>query len=1030
LEFSRNGLDKRGARPNGELASDGRGFFWGTTFQGGITQRGTVFKINQATGELTTIREFGFGPEGYGPYAALSPDDDTSYFWGTVNRGGPYDSGSIFKIDITTGEFTLIQQLSGIGGPAPGTEPRARLFNDGRGGFWGITSEGGLPGGPRGLGTVFRIDALTKQFANVIRFTGTGGANRGSEPRPQLIADDSGNLIGTTWKGGANDHGTVFKVNPNTGELTTLLEFTGLGAQPNNGSLPGYGSLLRHTDGNIYGTTQEGGPEGGGTIFRLRYGPTPVTLAATSIRVARATLMGTINPNGNETAVQFELSTSPSLEAATVVNAGSSTDGTTPEPFQQEVSGLASATTYYYRIVGTNEANAIPQRGMIRSFTTNASALPVVTLLGENPLTWEASASYADPGATATDVEDGMLVPVKTADNVVAAVPGTYAVTWSATDSDEITGSATRTINVVDTTKPMLIVSADIAAVAQEPIGQIVTYEPAVATDFVGVTQVIYSHPSGSVFPMGVTQVTVTARDAAGNETVGTFNVRVTLAESVHQVVALEGGAVPGAGVDPRIPAGAVWASFGGPAISASGKIAFTARWVGRSGSAGGKGLFIDGALAAAVGDASPLAGTTIRQISTPTFGQDSDAVLISATVAGSGNSATEKEVLLAFTPTATLLCSVGQDAGIGGGITIKKLVGASLSSERGLILARLTGGNPEVNSKNNLALFSTGPEGLVALARTGQTILGKTVAGLGILKPVAGSPAQGRGEDTAAGVRFIARFTDRWPGAPPRQRIKTQAIVESSEPGSFVARAVTGDITGEPGVPPTWTTFGAALSNSADGETFAFRAGTLVPFGELSPPSDNIYLGSVGGFTWITGVGRPLPDKIPGVFAAFGEPVLSSDGTLLAFVARIWGTRKVRSTGVFALRGDAPLTTVATLESTVPGAPVSAHWKSFVSVAAVGGGVGPIFHATLELGGAITESNDSGLWAVDAAGVLRSVVREGDDLGGRQVKVIQALNAASGIQGSTRSFNAAQQLVWKGSFTDQTSAIVLTTVP
>jgi uncharacterized repeat protein (TIGR03803 family) len=797
-----------------------------------------------------------------------------------------------------------------------------------------------------------------------------------------------------------------------------MLEFTGVGEQANNGGRPGYGALLLHSDGNIYGTTQEGGSEGGGTVFRLRFGPTPITLAAEPIRAASADLRGTINPNGNATTVKFEIGTSPSLQGAATVNAATSNSDTEPYLYRIEATGLVPDTVYYYRIVGTNVANAVPQRGAILSFTTRAANAPVVTLLGDNPLTWEASNSYSDPGATAADAEEGTLAPMKTSDTVVPAVPGAYAVTWSATDGDGLTGTATRTINVVDTTKPLVVVPADIFVVTQEPAGKTVEYAAATATDFVGVTEVIYSHPSGSVFRLGITKVTVTARDAAGNQGVGTFNVRVTLQQAVHQVVALEGSAVPGAGVDPRVAAGAVWANFGSPAISASGKVAFTGRWTAASSESAGKGLFINGALAAAVGDSSPISGTTISQLSAPVYSQDSDAVLVAANVVGSGADAGETGALLSFAPTAGVLASVGQETGLGEGIEIGRFVGATLSSGSGLVLARLRGGQPAVDSTNNLALFATTSSGLVTLARTGQTILGKTVAGLGLLKPVPGSPAHGRGEASAVGVRFIARFSDQ-----------TQAIVESAEPGAFIARAQTGELTGESGTSPYWASFGPAVSSSADGSRFAFRAGTVPPLNEGTPPTDAIFTGSPTGSERVASIGSPAPDNAQGAFLSFGEPVLSTNGDLMAFVGRL-GPRQFADTGIFAVRGDGPLATVATLKSEPPGAPAGTRWKTFVSLAAPGGGVGPVFLGRLELGGAITEANNDGLWAVDASGVLRSVVREGDELAGKQVKSIQALKAVNGIAGATRSFNSAQQLVWKAAFTDQTSAIVLTTLP
>ncbi len=112
-------------------------------------------------------------------------------------------------------------------------------------------------------------------------------------------------------------------------------------------------------------------------------------------------------------------------------------------PIKQTVKGLKAGVTYYYRIVGRNSENSIPQRGAILSFDTLPNALPVVTLLGATDLSIEAAASYVDAGATASDTEDGILSPTISSNTVVSDVPGVYAVTWSVFDSLSAEGSAT-----------------------------------------------------------------------------------------------------------------------------------------------------------------------------------------------------------------------------------------------------------------------------------------------------------------------------------------------------------------------------------------------------------------------------------------------------------------------------------------------------------------------------------------------------------------------------------------------------------
>jgi uncharacterized repeat protein (TIGR03803 family) len=86
----------------------------------------------------------------------------------------------------------------------------------------------------------------------------------GACPYAPLIRDASGTLYGTTLQGGAFGYGTVFRLDP-SGKLTVLHSFA-------EGNLDGYypsAGLLRHEAGNLYGTTQYGGPSQYGTVFRL-----------------------------------------------------------------------------------------------------------------------------------------------------------------------------------------------------------------------------------------------------------------------------------------------------------------------------------------------------------------------------------------------------------------------------------------------------------------------------------------------------------------------------------------------------------------------------------------------------------------------------------------------------------------------------------------------------------------------------------------------------------------------------------------
>ena len=146
-----------------------------------------------------------------------------------------------------------------------GSEPFAGLIADSSGNLYGTTQSGGASGGH---GVVFK---LSPSGTETVLHTFTGGSD-GGIPRAGLIADTGGNLYGTTAGGGASNAGTVFKLSP-SGTETVLYSFTG-----SDGSGP-FAGLIADSSGNLYGTTQSGGASGGhGVVFKLSPGGTETVL--------------------------------------------------------------------------------------------------------------------------------------------------------------------------------------------------------------------------------------------------------------------------------------------------------------------------------------------------------------------------------------------------------------------------------------------------------------------------------------------------------------------------------------------------------------------------------------------------------------------------------------------------------------------------------------------------------------------------------------------------------------------------------
>ena len=146
------------------------------------------------------------------------------------------------------------------------------------------------------------------------------------------------------------------------------------------------------------------------------------------------------------------------------------------------------------------------------------------------PVTWT---------ATATDAVDGALTPT------CSPVPGTFplgstTVSCSATDTAGNTATGSFDVGVVDTTTPTLALPGDITAAAPDESGAQVTWS-ASASDLVDGTVPVTCIPAPGQFAVGVTEVSCSATDAAGNTASGTFTVTVTVHGGENQPPVIEG---------------------------------------------------------------------------------------------------------------------------------------------------------------------------------------------------------------------------------------------------------------------------------------------------------------------------------------------------------------------------------------------------------------------------------------------------------------------------------------------------------
>lgn len=257
-----------GAFPESGLIFDGSGNLYGTTTEGGVCTFpgcGVVFKLSpRADGRWVESVIYAFqGSDGGAPYAGLI-FDSADNLYGTAEFGGPNNKGVVFQLSPHSGGWqeTVLYVFSG----PDGAGPQAGVIFDAQGNLYGTTGGGGT--GYNASGTVFRLTKTGQQWTETVLHTFT--VNDGATPLAGLVIDEAGNLYGTTWEGGPNLSGNVFKLSPHSkGQWyeTVLHNFIG----PPDGSLPTAG-LIFGQDGKLYGTTSRGGPGGyfyGGTVYSI-----------------------------------------------------------------------------------------------------------------------------------------------------------------------------------------------------------------------------------------------------------------------------------------------------------------------------------------------------------------------------------------------------------------------------------------------------------------------------------------------------------------------------------------------------------------------------------------------------------------------------------------------------------------------------------------------------------------------------------------------------------------------------------------
>ncbi|HEX4342029.1 MAG TPA: choice-of-anchor tandem repeat GloVer-containing protein [Verrucomicrobiae bacterium] len=292
----------QGFTPRANVIQASDGWLYGTTWTGGATNDGAIYKISTNGTGYTLLHSFtdSFLPvqdggvpvspviEGvdgalYGTTAAGSiyklNKDGSGYtnlyfsagisfdgtlvqgtnrmLYGTDANGGTNAQGEIFRLATNGLNFTSLHSFAGGLNIATsdGSGPEAGLLLASDGQFYGDSA------GLIGMGTVFHITHGGTNYTIIQRFDFNVPTN-GLGPRAGLLEGVDGLLYGTTASGGINDAGLLFKETKTGGTYTILHLFDGT-----NGATPYHSTLVQADNGVIYGTASEGASNG--VVFRI-----------------------------------------------------------------------------------------------------------------------------------------------------------------------------------------------------------------------------------------------------------------------------------------------------------------------------------------------------------------------------------------------------------------------------------------------------------------------------------------------------------------------------------------------------------------------------------------------------------------------------------------------------------------------------------------------------------------------------------------------------------------------------------------
>ena len=243
-----------GKNPTGAMLLASNGRFYGMTVYGGVYNKGVLYEYDPATFTYTKKYDFN-GVVGEHPYGSLMQASNGKLYGLTYGENSVYSNnlGTLFEYDI---QSDSIHKLKSFLGYLYGGRPYGELVQDSAGFLYGITSDYGI-----GKGCVFKYDIVNNNLVSYNLSSQTGNYTRSS-----FIVYNDSILLAPMRMGGDSSKGTIMSFNTITHTVNAAASFDRV-----NGAYP-IGSLLKTSNGRIFGLASSGGASNHGVLYEYANG--------------------------------------------------------------------------------------------------------------------------------------------------------------------------------------------------------------------------------------------------------------------------------------------------------------------------------------------------------------------------------------------------------------------------------------------------------------------------------------------------------------------------------------------------------------------------------------------------------------------------------------------------------------------------------------------------------------------------------------------------------------------------------------